>query len=137
MKKTAQPAQLGLLGVLMREGMPGEPASAGGFTGRTDVRGHGGRTADTVEFTGPIEARMYAGHTGERGRRTSYLRWRMCSRSGAGDTITQPRLPASVSPHNGPLAQSVERRTFNPGVAGSIPARPTLFRAQNKVLTER
>ena len=30
---------------------------------------------------------------------------------------------------SGPLAQSVEQRTFNPWVLGSIPSGPTLFRA--------
>jgi hypothetical protein len=29
----------------------------------------------------------------------------------------------------GPIAQSVEQRTFNPWVLGSIPSGPTLFRA--------
>ena len=29
--------------------------------------------------------------------------------------------------HLGPLAQSVEQRTFNPWVVGSIPTGPTIF----------
>ena len=53
---------------------------------------------------------------------------RLCSRAGAGDTIIQARLPASVPLYYGPLAQLAERRTFNPGVVGSSPTRPTLFR---------
>jgi hypothetical protein len=53
---------------------------------------------------------------------------KLCPHSGASDTISQPRLPASASPQNGPLAQLVEHRTFNPGVAGSTPARPTFSR---------
>jgi hypothetical protein len=31
---------------------------------------------------------------------------------------------------HGPLAQLVERRTFNPGVIGSIPIRPTTHNPQ-------
>ncbi len=40
-------------------------------------------------------------------------------------------LPANLGtiscPQNGPLAQLVEHRTFNPMVVGSNPTRPTIF----------
>ena len=35
---------------------------------------------------------------------------------------------------DGPLAQLAEHRTFNPGVVGSIPTRPTNFRHKNRPL---
>ena len=54
-----------------------------------------------------------------------------CPSRTADDTIIwlgrQPRSPLG----NGPLAQSAEHRTFNPGVAGSTPARPTTVLATN------
>ena len=48
-----------------------------------------------------------------------------CPHSDVSDTIVQSRLHASTSPQNGPLAQLAEHRTFNPGVVGSTPTRPT------------
>ena len=37
-------------------------------------------------------------------------------------------LPANRAHMAGPLAQLVEHRTFNPGVVGSTPTRPTKIR---------
>ena len=37
--------------------------------------------------------------------------------------------------HHGPIAQLVEHRTENPGVGGSIPPRPTIYRGVEKRLS--
>src|SRR4029077_11692255 len=114
-----------------------QAAAACGFAGRGRNRSELGRKRETRiqgprrRSSWPRSGRIFEGDapSGIRTRATTLKGWRPrpLVDGGGGSRIAATRV---YTDRSGPVAQLVEQGTFNPKVAGSIPARPIATRLE-------